>query len=175
MNVVQARPDTAEGPMVTIFGDGLAIDQAIAAEFGRQGSRTHLVTTETGWLASSDLVVARLDTPAGAMAIRDLASHDSSSTRIICMCQDPGSRQTADSIAEACFRCGKLHHLTLLWHPPVASSSTEGTGNERTLGKAGQEVLATELAAVVAREDPAFGQPGFEEHVVGLGDSGQTP
>lgn len=175
MNVVQARRDTAEVPMVTIFGDGLAIDQAIAAEFGRQGSRTHVVTAETGWLATSDLVVVRLDTPAGAMAIRDLASRDSSSSRIICTCQDPGSAQMADSLAAACSRCGKLHHLTLLWHPPVASSSAKGRGDQKVPADAGQEVLATELAAVVAREDPAFGHPGFEEHVIGLSGSGRTP
>lgn len=163
MTTAQLREKAIEPRMVTIFGDGEEIDHALAAAFVRKGTRTHLVTTTTGWLESSDVVVARLDTPAGADALRDLERHDTNSSRIICICTDPGSREMASGLASACSRSGARHQVTLLWHPSVAASSVEV---QAAVDVSGGEVSATRLADLVAREMTTFVEAGFDQHSV---------
>jgi hypothetical protein len=148
------------------------MDHALAAVFDRHGSRTHVVTTPTGWLSTSDLVVARLDTPAGVVALRDLAHQESRSVRIVCTCQDPGSVATAEDLAAVCSQCGDRHHVTLLWHPPVAATSTDSRGHEKPATR--QEVLATELAELVAREISVYVGPQFDQHSVSVNEDGEA-
>lgn len=172
MTEPHAQGESAAPSMVTIFGDGQEMDRALAAVFDRYGSSTHIVTTNTGWLATSDLVVARLDTPAGAVALRDLAQQDVHSSRIVCTCQAPGSDARAEDLAAVCAQCGEQHHVTLLWHPPVATSLADG--GDHPLGQNGNAVLATELAEVVAREISVFIGPQFDQHSVTVNEDGET-
>lgn len=159
--------------MVTIFGDGQELDGALAAVFDRYGSRTHVVTTPTGWLRTSDLVVARLDTPAGVVALRDLAHQEARSARIVCTCQDPGSVAAAEDLALLCSQCGDRHHVTLLWHPPVAASSTDSRGQEKPATHTGQQVPATDLAELVAHEISVFVGPQFDQRSVSINEDGE--
>jgi hypothetical protein len=156
----------SEPRMVTIFGDGQEMDQALAAIFARFGSRIHIVTTPTGWVQSSDLVVARLDTQAGDVAIRDLAEKDAESSRIICTCVEPGSAETAQRLAAVCAKCGERHHVTLLWHPPLAESFNDCRDEEQSVSEAGDGVRATELAEIIKQEASAFAGPAFDQHAV---------
>ena len=159
--------------MVTIFGDGQEMDQALAAVFDSYGSSTHVVTANTGWLATSDLVVARLDTQAGAGALRDLAQQDVRSSRIVCTCQDPGSDATVDDLAAVCSQCGEKHDVTLLWHPPfVATQLAEGA--DQPPGQTAIGILATELAEMIAREISVFTGPHFDQHSVTVSKDGKT-
>ncbi|MGZ5368191.1 hypothetical protein [Aeromicrobium sp.] len=167
------EPDEAGPAMVTIFGDGQEMDSALAAVFDRYGSRSHVVTTPTGWLRTSDLVVARLDTPAGVVALRDLANQETRSARIVCICQDPGSVATAEDLAMLCSQCGDRHHVTLLWHPPVAASSAESHGQEKPATHSGQEVLATDLAELVVHEISVFVGPQFDQRSVSIDENGE--
>jgi hypothetical protein len=152
-----------EPRMVTIFGDGEEIDHALAAAFVKKGSRTHIVTIATGWLESSDVVVARLDTPAGADALRDLEFHNTDSSRIICICKDPGSVEEASDLVSACSRSGSRHEVTLLWHPTVSPHQADP---QSAVDASGGEVSATRLADLVAREMSVFAGVGFDQHSV---------
>ena len=172
MTETPAQPESAAPSMVTIFGDGQEMDRALAAVFDTYGSSTHVVTTNTGWLATSDLVVARLDTPAGAWALRDLVQQDVRSSRVVCTCQDPGSDATVDDLAAVCSQCGEKHHVTLLWHPPVTPPLADGA--DQSPGQTRIGVLATELAETIAREISVVGGPQFDQRSVTVSKYGET-
>lgn len=162
MTTTQLKQKSVGPRMVTIFGDGQEIDHALAAAFVKKGSRTHIITRATGWLESSDVVVARLDTPAGADALRDLELHGAGSSRIICICKDPGSAELASAVASACSRYGDQNEVTLLWHPSVSSP----TDLQAAVEVSGENVSASQLAELVACEMSVFAGPGFDQHSV---------
>ncbi|MDQ3155248.1 MAG: hypothetical protein M3Q98_00750 [Actinomycetota bacterium] len=174
MAETQTQEERAAPSMVTIFGDGQEMDRALAAVFDSHGSSTHLVTTATGWLTSSDLVVARLDTQAGVEALRDLAQQDVRSSRIVCTCQEPESVAAVEDLAAVCSQCGEQHHVTLLWHPPIETPSVDHDGAEEFPGGTGHPLLAADLAEVVARELSVFIGPQFDQHSVSVNEDGET-
>src|SRR5690606_5808448 len=110
-----------------------------------RGGRTHTVSTASGWFSSVTCAVVRLDSAAGAIALRELMVGSAAPTRVIAIGQEAQDPTVKDQLSELCRRCGAHHEVSLMWYPPMndvgAGSPADADG-----------VPAAELAATVADE-----------------------
>ena len=104
---------------VTLFGDHDAIDQAISAELGRRGCRTHSISVETGWLTSTRYAVVRLDTAAGASALTGLTDAHEPGVHVVAVGEEPADPPVSNRLRHLCEECSATHDVSLLWHPPL--------------------------------------------------------
>ncbi|MCW2801731.1 MAG: hypothetical protein JWQ70_3203 [Aeromicrobium sp.] len=122
-------PRPVDGPIrdaidltVTLFGDADAIDQAISEELGRRGCRTHSISMETGWLASTTNAIVRIDTPAGASALEALSSANGRSVHVVAICQGLEDSELSGRLRHLCEECSTSHEVSLIWHAPMETT-----------------------------------------------------
>lgn len=141
---------------VTVYGDSGTLTNTLITRLHRQGLGSHLVSTATGWLSAARYAVVCLDTPAGRAALSDLADREAdpqASARVVAVRR---AEESAEATREQCRRCGRVHEVTLLWHPPVRDGAPEESADgERTVDP------ATVADAVVDRlTEESNGRPG---------------
>lgn len=162
------RPHGAAGStmpgIVTLFGDNDALDHALSDELGRRGTRTHTVSVETGWLASATHAVVRIDTAAGALALRELTTGAQPPAHVVAVCEISDD-STADRLRELCRQCGEHHDMSLIWHSPLAPEpSLEDLLSPECLPT--DDLAATVIDAVEAHSQadisPSFTASTFE-------------
>lgn len=154
------------GPTVTVFGDNDALDHALGAQLERLGCKTHFVSVPTGWLRSAAHAVVRLDTEAGADALKQLADTPEPRSHVIAVCPELTDRAESDRLHEICRGCGQHHHVSLIWHPRLDADMTTFGGAPSTLTAA-----TTALAASVVDEmvdHASVGHPSFVTRPFGL-------
>lgn len=176
MNVRHETQSTEHRPVrkVTIFGDGSSIDQDLAQQLVNRGAETTIVTVPIGWPDAVKFAVARVDTPAGEDALRDLANHELAAARVICTCENPQTLDSAREIRSICVECSDQNLISLLWHPHVGASMQDCRGDDQYLGTTGQEIRPDDLAFVVAREYMTIRRKHLSEQSVVLGDGGRV-
>lgn len=112
---------------VTLFGDRDALDQAISDELQRRGCRIHSVSVESGWLDSATNAVVRLDSAAGASALRGLTAARGPGVHLVATCEH--SAETLDSarLRHLCEECSAGHDVSLIRHDPIGSGEQDST------------------------------------------------
>jgi hypothetical protein len=124
---LDAPANAAEMPrIITLFGDNEPLDRALSEELGRRGSRTHTVSVATGWLSSVTHAIVRLDTAAGAVALRELTTGEHPPAHVVATCEKPEDSLTSDRLSELCRRCGDHHDVALIWHPHLPPEPPRG-------------------------------------------------
>ncbi len=116
------------GTTVTLFGDSDSLDHALGTQLERRGCRTHFVSVPTGWLRSATHAVMRLDTAAGADALKELAMTDQPLSHVIAVCPESVDSSESDRVRDMCRACGMHHDVSLIWHPPLDAEVTPPQG-----------------------------------------------
>jgi hypothetical protein len=140
------EPPGSTGTTVTLFGASDPLDHALGMQLEQRGCKTHYVSVPTGWLRSSTHAVMRLDTAAGAEALKMLAETQAPRSHIVAVCPEPVDTSEADRLREMCRTCGMHHDVSLIWHPPLSADGVAPRPDS-----AG-EVTTHALAATVADE-----------------------
>jgi hypothetical protein len=135
------------GTTVTIFGDSRPLDHALSEELNRRGCSTHYVSVPTGWLRSVTHAVVRLDTAAGAAAIKQLATTEQPRSHVVAVCAEPNDVSESERVNEMCRACGMHHDVSLIWHPALATVEPPPA-----LPPANAVIAADALASTVADE-----------------------
>lgn len=107
---------------VTLFGDRDALDQAISDELERRGCRIHSVSVESGWLASTTNAVVRLDSAAGASALRGLTAASGPGVHLVATCAEPPATLDAARLRHLCEECGASHDVSLIRHGAIVTA-----------------------------------------------------
>lgn len=141
-----ANAPGSTGTTVTLFGEGDPLDHALGTQLEQRGCRTHYVSVPTGWLRSATHAVMRLDTAAGAEALKELSETQQPHSHVIAVCPETADSSESDRVREMCRACGMHHDVSLIWHPPL---DTEATTTE---GASTGSVEANALAAKVVDE-----------------------
>jgi hypothetical protein len=147
------------GTTVTLFGDSDALDHALSAQLEQRGCKTHFVSVPTGWLLSATHVIMRLDTVAGADALKALAETQQPRSHVVAVCPESDDTSESDRLREMCRACGRHHDVSLIWHPPLEAHLAAPRG-----ALAGTDLATNALAATVADEMVAHssvGAPSF--------------
>ncbi len=162
------RPNDSENPIldapnttITLFGDNGQIDHALSAELGRRGCRTHAVSVDTGWLASAQNVICRIDTEVGQRALEGLAGRERPPAKVIAIGEQPADEHDSRRLHDLCEECGRHHDVSLIWHSPVAEASNS---NRPPI----DELAASVADEVAAQIDSADGH-SFTSRFVDLG------
>ena len=152
-----ANAPGSTGTTVTLFGDSDSLDHALGTQLERRGCRTHYVSVPTGWLRSSTHAVMRLDTAAGAEALKELSVTDQPYSHVIAVCPESVDSSESDRVRDMCRACGMHHDVSLIWHPPLDADVTTSPGVQT------ESVATTALAAQVVDEvmRTSAGQPAF--------------
>lgn len=152
-----ANAPGSTGTTVTLFGDSDPLDHALGTQLEQRGCRTHFVSVPTGWLRSATHAVMRLDTAAGAEALRELSETQQPHSHVIAVCPESIDSAESDRVREMCRTCGMHHDVSLIWHPPLDSEVTASQDVPT------ENVAANALAAKVADEmmRSSTGQPSF--------------
>jgi hypothetical protein len=158
---------SAETPgAITLFGDNDLLDRALTTELGRRGRRTHTVSIAMGWLTSASHAIVRLDTPSGAIALRELTKTTHPPAHVVAVCEKPSDERASDRLRELCRRCGEHHDVALIWHPPIQPEPIDQDGTRPVEDLPTGHLAATvadaveELAAV--GHTPSFAARTFE-------------
>jgi hypothetical protein len=147
------------GTTVTLFGNSDPLDHALSEELGRRGCKTHDVSVPTGWLPSATHAIMRLDTVAGAEALKQLAETRQPRSHVIAVCAEPADTSESDRVREMCRACGMHHDVSLIWHPPLDSDVAAPAGAPSDVGVATNALVATVADEMV--EHSSVGQPSF--------------
>ena len=140
---------------VTLFGRADALDHALSDELGRRGCTTHYVTVPTGWLSSTTHAVVRLDTESGAKALLQLIDDTTRPrTHVVAVCALQDDTAESERIDELCRRCGRVHDVSLVWHPALDAMAVQHAD-------AGAIVPTDALAATIV--DEITGQSARDE------------
>jgi hypothetical protein len=152
-----ANPPGSTGTTVTLFGDSDPLDRALGTQLERHGCRTHHVSVPTGWLRSATHAVMRLDTAAGAEALKELSETQEPHSHVVAVCPESVDSSEFDRVRDMCRACGRHHDVSLIWHPPLDAEVTS------TMGGSTENVAANALAAKVVDEmmRTSAGQPSF--------------
>ncbi|MCW2750091.1 MAG: hypothetical protein JWR83_1201 [Aeromicrobium sp.] len=163
-------PQPADGPVrdaveltVTLFGDHDAIDQAISEELGRRGCRTHSINIETGWLPSTTHAVVRLDTAAGASALRGLTAAQGEGAHVVAICEDPSTSPAADRLRLLCEECSTSHEVSLIWHGPITTTPVRPDAADPPVRH-----LALAVVDEMADQTPGSASPSFSTRSVAV-------
>ena len=149
---------------VTLFGDNDALDHALSDQLGRRGCRTHFVSVPTGWLRSATHAIMRLDTDAGADALRQLAETPQPRSHVIAVCPEPVDSSESDRVREMCQACGVHHDISLIWHPRLETDMAAALARPADAVAADAKVATNALAVTVAAEmaeHSTVGKPSF--------------
>lgn len=119
------NPPNLTETTVTVFGDNEALDHAISDQLSSRGVRTHAVSVPTGWLRSATYAVMRVDTAAGADALRSLAQTSAPRSHVVAVGVEPSDPSESERVREMCRRCGRHHDISLIWHPPLSSRAPD--------------------------------------------------
>lgn len=144
---------------ITVFGDNNTLDHALGTELDRLGCRMHFVSVPTGWLRSAAHAVVRVDTAAGADALRELVETSQPRSHVVAVCPVMDDGADAERVRELCRACGLHHEVSLIWHPQLDAGRVDSS--DATIDA---KSAATALAASVADEmadHPDVGQPSF--------------
>jgi hypothetical protein len=110
---------------VTLFGDRDALDRAISDELERRGCRIHSVSIESGWLASTTNAVVRLDSAAGASALRGLTAASGPGVHVVATSVEPPTTPDSARLRHLCEECGANHEVSLIRHEQIAMRPVE--------------------------------------------------
>lgn len=152
---------------VTLFGDSDALDHALSDQLDRRGCRTHSVSVPMGWLRSATHAVMRLDTAAGAEALKELSTTQEPHSHVIAVCPEPVDSSESDRLREMCRACGMHHDVSLIWHPPLdaAGPSAKGAASVRDATQALAATVVDELVEHATAGRPSFAaRPFLVEH-----------
>jgi hypothetical protein len=152
------------GTTVTLFGGSDPLDHALSDQLDKRGCRTHFVSVPTGWLRSASHAIVRLDTDAGADALRQLAETPQPRSHVIAVCPEPVDASESDRVREMCRACGVHHDISLIWHPPLDTDMRAALARPAEAVAADATVATNALAASVAAEmagHPTVGKPSF--------------
>jgi hypothetical protein len=152
-----ANAPGSTGTTVTLFGDSDSLDHALGTQLERRGCRTHYVSVPTGWLRSATHAVMRLDTAAGAEALKELSETPEPHSHVIAVCPESVDSSVSDRVREMCRACGMHHDVSLIWHPPLDAEVSTSPGG--TTENAAANALAAKVVDEMMRT-PA-GQPSF--------------
>lgn len=141
---------------VTLFGVSDALDHALGAQLEQRGCKTHVVSVPTGWLRSATHAVMRLDTAAGADALKALADTREPRSHVIAVCPDTGDVSESDRVRAMCRACGRHHDVSLIWHPPIVAAPPAPAEQAVVT----QDALATTVADEMV-EHSSVGRPAF--------------
>lgn len=156
---MKKTPPGATGTTVTLFGDSDPLDHALSAQLERRGCKTHFVSVPTGWIRSATHAVMRLDTAAGAEALKELADTRQPRSHVIAVCPEPAEASESDRVREMCQACGRHHDVSLIWHPPIGAD-TGAPAKHPADTKATTEALAATVAEEMV-EHASVGRPSF--------------
>ena len=162
------KPPGSTGTTVTLFGDSNAFDHALSDQLGRRGCKTHFVSVPTGWLRSATHAVMRLDTAAGADALKELAETPEPRSHVIAVCPESADASESDRVREMCRACGTHHDVSLIWHTPLAPdvpAAAEPVAEVATRAARTTNALAQTVAAEMA-EHSSVGPPAFVARLV---------
>lgn len=155
-------PEHGVPSAVTLFGSNHVLDDALSDELGQRGCRTHRVTVKTGWLSTATDAVIRIDTPAGAEALRDLGSAEHPSAHVVATCTVPLHEHQADLVRDLCRRCGERHDFSLIWHPSLVQTATASRAGADLSTRTLAATVADELLGQAARDgEPSFSTRSF--------------
>ena len=152
---------------VTLFGGSDPLDRALGTQLERRGCRTHFVSVPTGWIRSATHAVMRLDTAAGAEALKELSRTPQPASHVIAVCPEPADSSVSDRVRDMCRACGMHHDVSLIWHPPLDTEATTTEG--ASTGSAATNALAAQVIDEMMRT--TAGQPSFATRPF-LADSG---
>ncbi|MGC5627553.1 hypothetical protein ACPYO6_04790 [Georgenia sp. Z1344] len=96
---------------VAVLGDGGRAELVIADALADRGARPHLLSVDLGWLTSVRAAVARLDSHAGAVAVRSLAEGDVEGARLVAVGPVAADEDGWETV---CRRCGERNDVTLV-------------------------------------------------------------
>ncbi|MEV7398080.1 hypothetical protein [Aeromicrobium sp. NPDC092404] len=154
-----AKAPGSTASTVTVFGDNNAIDHALGTQLERLGCRTHFVSVPTGWLRSAAHAVVRLDTAAGADALRELAETTQPRSHVVAVCPELMDGAESERVRDLCRACGAHHEVSLIWHPPLEANLAHPAGaatDVRAAAKALAASVADEMVDHSAVGDPSF-------------------
>ena len=153
-----AHAPGSTGTTVTLFGDNDPLDPALGTQLERHGCRTHVVSVPTGWLRSATHAVMRLDTAAGAEALKELSETQQPHSHVIAVCPESIDSSESDRVRDMCRACGMHHDVSLIWHPPLEAADVTSI-----MGGSTENIAANALAAKVVDEmmRTSAGQPSF--------------
>ena len=114
-----ANAPGSTGTTVTLFGDSDPLDRALGTQLERRGCRTHFVSVPTGWIRSATHADMRLDTAAGAEALKELSRTPQPYSHVIAVCPETVDPSESDRVRDMCRACGMHHDVSLIWHPPL--------------------------------------------------------
>jgi hypothetical protein len=149
----------APGSTVTVFGDNDSLDHALGTQLERLGWKTHFVSVSTGWLRSAAHAVMRLDTVAGADALKELVETPQPRSHIIAVCPELDDMAESERLRDMCRACGMHHDVSLIWHPPLDPGLTVFGGapsNVRAAANALAASVAGEMADHSSASEPSF-------------------
>ena len=152
-----AHAPGSTGTTVTLFGDNDPLDHALGTQLERHGCRTHVVSVPTGWLRSATHAVMRLDTAAGAEALKELSETQQPHSHVIAVCPESIDSSESDRVRDMCRACGMHHDVSLIWHPPLDAEVTTAEG--ASTGSAETNALAAQVVDEMMRT--TAGQPSF--------------
>lgn len=146
------------GNTVTVFGGSDPLDHALGDQLERRGCKTHFVSVPTGWLLTATHAIMRLDTPAGADALKQLAETPQPRSHVIAVCPELANASDSDRVRAMCRACGRHHAVSLIWHPPLDAgvpAPGHSPGSDPTT-----DALATTVADEIV-EHSSVGRPSF--------------
>jgi hypothetical protein len=150
---------------VTLFGDHDALDQAISEELGRRGCRTHSISVEAGWLASTTHAVVRLDTAPGASALEGLATAHCQGVHLVAICENPETALAANQLRHQCEECGASNEVSLIWHGPIPAAPLQPDAD---LENRPVRHLALAVVDEIADQTPGSATPSFSARSVAV-------